>query len=66
MAELKTNLTQSQLDQLAGLITFKEDEGGILRIQDVKGSVWGSVWGDVRGDVRGNVVGYVMGSVCGK
>ena len=62
MTELKTNLTQKQLDQLAELITFKEDAAGTLHIQDVKGNIFG----DVLGDVRGNVVGYVMGSVCGK
>ena len=46
---MKTNLTQSQLDQLAELITFKEDENGVLSIQDVldsvRGNVGGSVWG---------------------
>jgi hypothetical protein len=51
--DMKTNLTQLQLDQLAKLISFNEDENGILTIQDVlgdvKGHVWGSVWGSVRG-----------------
>jgi len=46
---MKTNLTQSQLDQLAKLISFTEDDDGVLSIKDVsgdvKGSVWGSVWG---------------------
>ena len=70
---MKTNLTQSQLNQLAELITFNEDEYGVLTIQDVegsvkgsvKGSVWGNVSGDVRGDVGGNVFGNVWGSVEG-
>ena len=66
MTELKTNLTQKQLDQLAELITFKEDAAGTLRIQDVKGNIFGDVLGDVRGDVLGDVVGTVWGSVCGK
>jgi|TARA_B110000908_G_scaffold105552_1_gene124332 hypothetical protein len=58
---MKTNLTQSQLDQLAELITFKEDDNGVLTIQDVwgdvKGDVWGSVLGNVKGDVKGNFWG---------
>lgn len=60
---MKTNLTQSQLDQLAGLITFKEDDNGVLTIQDVKGSVLGDVWGNVWGDVKGNVKGNFWGNV---
>ena len=47
MPELKTNLTQSQLDQLAKLITFEEDEDGVLYIKDVLCSVEGDVYGNV-------------------
>ena len=57
MPDLKTNLTQSQLDQLAELITFEEDSEGVLRIKDVKGDVLGSVWGNVWGNVGGCVFG---------
>ena len=52
---MKTNLTQSQLDQLAKLITFKEDDNGVLTIQDVWGDVKGDVWGSVKGSVKGIV-----------
>jgi hypothetical protein len=65
MAELKTNLTQSQLDQLANLISFDEDSEGVLRIRYVKGHVYGDVYGDVKGDVLGSVKGSVKGSVWG-
>ena len=50
---IHTNLTQSQLDQLAELITFNEDDDGVLSIKDVLGDVWGSVLGDVKGRVLG-------------
>jgi hypothetical protein len=63
--KLETNLSQSQLDQLAKLITFIEDDDGNLHIRDVLGSVDGSVWGDVGGDVYGDVVGNVEGDVYG-
>ena len=62
---MKTNLTQSQLDQLAELITFKEDENGVLSIQDVLDSVEGNVKGSVLGSVEGSVWGNVWGSVWG-
>ena len=62
---MKTNLTQSQLNQLAELITFNEDEYGVLTIQDVEGSVWGSVKGSVFGNVKGSVKGSVFGNVKG-
>ena len=62
---MKTNLTQLQLDQLAELISFNEDENGILSIQDVRGSVWGDVVGNVEGDVWGSVLGNVKGDVKG-
>jgi hypothetical protein len=66
---MKTNLTQLQLDQLAELISFNEDENGILTIQDVfgsvKGHVLGDVWGDVEGSVKGSVGGHVWGKVKG-
>tara|TARA_R110000851_G_scaffold19902_1_gene60671 strand:+ start:209 stop:418 length:210 start_codon:yes stop_codon:yes gene_type:complete len=60
---MKTNLTQSQLNQLAELITFNEDEHGVLTIQDVKVSVLGNVWGNVWGSVKGSVYGSVKGNV---
>ena len=63
--QLKTNLTQKQLDQLAELITFVEDDEGNIRIKDVKGNVCGDVKGSVLGDVWGNVLGNVKGSVLG-
>jgi len=56
MPKLKTNLTQKQLDQLAELIIFAEDEDGKLYITDVMGSVMGSVWGKVWGSVIGGVL----------
>ena len=66
---IHTNLTQSQLDQLAELITFNEDDDGVLSIKDVlgnvEGSVLGSVWGDVEGSVWGDVKGRVLGDVWG-
>ena len=62
---MNTNLTQLQLDQLAELISFNEDENGLLTIQDVKGDVKGNVWGGVKGDVLGNVGGDVLGRVKG-
>jgi hypothetical protein len=65
MAELKTNLTQSQLDQIHELVTFEEDSEGVLSIKHVKGSVWGDVWGNVYGDVKGGVGGNVKGDVFG-
>jgi outer membrane lipoprotein SlyB len=77
MAELKTNLTQKQLDRLAELITFEENAAGVLHIQDVKGtvggdvkgnvlgSVLGDVWGNVEGDIEGDVWGNVKGDVMG-
>jgi hypothetical protein len=59
MTELKTNLTQDQLNQIHKLITFEEDSEGVLSIKhvlgDVKGSVLGDVWGSVLGDVKRNV-----------
>ena len=45
--QLKTNLTQKQLDQLAELITFVEDDEGGIQIENVKGNVRGDVGGDV-------------------
>jgi outer membrane lipoprotein SlyB len=65
MTELKTNLTQSQLDQIQQLVTFEEDSEGVLSIKHVKGDVKGSVEGNVLGDVWGNVLGDVEGSVLG-
>jgi hypothetical protein len=59
MAELKTNLTQSQLDQLSKIVTFTMDGAGVLCIKDVHGDVTGSVFGSVFGDVEGNVGGDV-------
>ena len=61
--DLKTNLTQDQLDQLADLITLQSDDEGVLTILDVKGDVLGSVWGNVEGDVWGSVWGSVAGSI---
>jgi hypothetical protein len=69
MTELKTDLTQDQLNQIHKLITFEEDSEGNLRIRNVKGDVWGDVkgdvWGNVEGDVLGDVGGDVKGSVLG-
>ena len=53
--QLKTNLTQKQLDQLAELITFVEDDEGNIVIKDVEGDVEGDVYGRVMGDVWGDV-----------
>jgi hypothetical protein len=53
MTELKTNLTQDQLNQIHKLITFEEDSEGVLSIKHVKGDVWGDVKGYVLGDVKG-------------
>ena len=55
--QLKTNLTQKQLDQLAELITFVEDDEGNIVIKDVEGDVEGDVWGRVYGDVWGKYLG---------
>ena len=65
MVELKTNMSQDQLDQLAELITFTVDNAGTLRVEDINGSVWGNVGGDVWGDVGGDVWESVKGSVKG-
>ena len=51
MSKLKTDFTQNQLDQLAKLITFVEDDEGQLYIKHVLGSVWGDVFGEVVGNV---------------
>jgi hypothetical protein len=63
MTELKTNLTQDQLNQIHELVTFEEDSEGVLSIKHVKGNVWGNVEGSVLGNVWGNVLGNVLGSV---
>lgn len=63
---MKTNLTQSQLDQLAELITFYENEDGVLFIKDVLGNVEGDVVGTVKGSVLGNVFGNVHGQIAEK
>jgi hypothetical protein len=65
MTELKTNLTQDQLNQIHKLITFEEDSEGVLSIKHVKGDVKGIVRGDVKGEVLGNVWGDVWGNVWG-
>jgi len=65
MANLKTNLTQDQLDQLAELITLQADDKGVLTILDVKGDIEGNVCGDVKGSVEGSVGGLVWGGVKG-
>ena len=65
MTQLKTNLTQVQLDQLAKLVSFKEDEDGVLTINDINGDVRGDVRGDVVGDVYGDIYGDAHGNVLG-
>jgi hypothetical protein len=39
MTELKTDLTQAQLNQIHKLVTFEENSEGVLSIKTVKGSV---------------------------
>jgi outer membrane lipoprotein SlyB len=65
MTEIKTNLTQDQLNQIQQLVTFEEDSEGVLSIKHVYDNVGGSVFGDVKGGVFGNVKGSVFGSVTG-
>jgi len=67
---MKTDLTQKQLDQLAELITFDENEDGVLFIKDILGNVHGDVYGNIKGnvynDIKGNVYCNIEGILTGK